>query len=69
VLERVGEVMCVGTRILSAASLAPPYIWTLSHKWHDFIKNLLNIKCAFDFSPQIYLKNFLFKEEFIEILS
>ena len=31
----------------SAVSLAPPYLWTLSHKGHDFRKTLLDIKCIF----------------------
>jgi hypothetical protein len=33
--------------LLSVACLAVPYFSTLSHKWHDFRKNLLNIKCVF----------------------
>jgi hypothetical protein len=31
----------------SVASLAVAYFSTLSHKWHDFRKNLLNINCGF----------------------
>jgi hypothetical protein len=33
--------------VLSASSLAPPYLSTLSHKRHDFRKKSLTIKCVF----------------------
>ena len=42
-----------------AASLAPPHFSTLSHKWRDFRKKLLYIKCEFRFSLQILTKTFL----------
>jgi hypothetical protein len=31
----------------SVACLTLPYFSTLSHKWHDFRKKLLTIKCVF----------------------
>ena len=41
------------------APLAVPYFPTLSHKWHDFRKKLLDIKCVFRFSLQLLSKSFL----------
>ena len=38
------------------ASLAAPYFSTLSHKWHDFRKNVLNIKCVLWFYVQLLSK-------------
>ena len=45
----------------SAASLAPPYFWTLSHKWHNFRKRKGNGHkvCVFSFSLQILFEIFL----------
>ena len=40
----------------SVAYLALPYFSTLSHKWHDFRKNVLNIKCVFWFSVRLLSK-------------
>ena len=51
-----------------AASLAPPYFSTPSHKWHDFLQNVIEHKKCLDLFYNFYLKNFSFKKEFREIL-
>jgi len=43
----------------SVACLVLPYFPTLSHKWHDFRKRLLNIKSVLWFSPQRLSETFL----------
>jgi len=43
----------------SVACLAVPYFSTLSHKWHDFQKKLLNITCMF-FLDNFCLEHFSF---------
>jgi hypothetical protein len=51
---------CMHRIILSSvACLALPYFSTLSHKRHDFRKNLLNIECVFRFSLQLLSEIFL----------
>jgi hypothetical protein len=47
------------TILSSLACPALPYFSTLSHKRHDFRKQLLNIKCVFLFSLQILSETFL----------
>jgi hypothetical protein len=42
----------------SVTCLAVRYVSTLSYKPHGIRENLLNIKCAFTFSLQLYLKYF-----------
>ena len=49
----------------SAASLAPPYFSTLSHKRHDFQQNVIENRS----SLQIDLSLFSLQEQFSEILS
>jgi hypothetical protein len=48
--------------------LAPPYFSTLSHIRRIFESGLLNMKLL-RFFLQLFLKHFLFYEEFSEILS
>jgi hypothetical protein len=43
-----------GVILTSAASLAPPQFSILFHKWHDFREKLLNIKCVFIFSTNLF---------------
>jgi hypothetical protein len=42
-----------------AASLAPPYFSTLSHKRHDFREKLVDVNCVFWFSLQLLYEIFL----------
>ena len=42
-----------------AASLAPPYFSTLSHKRHYFREKLLDVNCVFWFSLQLLYEIFL----------
>jgi hypothetical protein len=49
----IQNTMCMHHIIFSSvACLALPYISTISHKWHDFQKKLLNVKCVFWFPLQ-----------------
>ena len=45
--------------LLSVACLAVLNFFTLSHKRHDFLKKLLNIKCVFWFCLQLLSEKFL----------
>jgi hypothetical protein len=45
--------------LISVSSLALSYFSTLSHKWHDFGRKLLNTKYVFWFSVQPLYKTFL----------
>ena len=55
--------------LLSVASPAVPYLWTLSHKQHNFRKKIIEHKMCFDFLCSIYLKHFSFWEKFREIVT
>ena len=44
--------------LISVSSLAQSYFSTVSHKWHDFGRKLLNTKCVFWFSVQLLSKTF-----------
>jgi hypothetical protein len=56
----IQHAMCMHHIILSSvACLALPYISTLSHKWHDFQKKLLNVRCVFWFPLQHLSETFL----------
>jgi hypothetical protein len=43
----------------SVACLVLPYFFTLSHKQHEFRKNILNIKCVFWFFLNLLSETFL----------
>jgi hypothetical protein len=49
--------------------LVPPYCSTLSHKRHDFRKNVTEYKMCFDILYNFYLKYFSFYEEFSDMPS
>jgi hypothetical protein len=53
----VSSMQCAWAILLSVAWLALLYFST-SHKWHDFLKKLLNIKCVLIFST-IFICNIL----------
>jgi hypothetical protein len=53
----------------SVSSPAVTYFFTLSHKWHNSRKNLLNMKCVFDFFDNFSLRHVSVSEELKEILS
>jgi hypothetical protein len=59
VIRHANQIYPVSYYLSSVACLALPNFSTLSHKWHDFGKKLLNIKCVFCFSLQILSKIFL----------
>jgi hypothetical protein len=48
--------------LLSIACPDLPYFSTLSHKWHNFWKNLLNIQCVLIFSTNFVWKIYHSKE-------
>ena len=54
---------------ISVSSPAVTYFYTLSHKWHNSRKNLLNTKCVFNFLYNFSLRHVSFSEELREILS
>jgi len=50
---------CACAILSSVACPALQYFSTLSHKWHEFQKELLNVKCVFWFSLQCLSETFL----------
>jgi hypothetical protein len=57
---RIRRIVLPSVACLPVARLSPPYFSTLAHKWHDFSKKKLNIKC-FDFLYKFYPKTSHFR--------
>jgi len=57
-------------RIILSTVLCPavPYFSTLSHKRHDFNKNIIDHEMSFDFRYSFCLKSFSFQEKLSELL-
>ena len=56
--------------LLSVACLVQPYFPTLSHKWYNFYKKVIEYEmCVFIFSPNLSETFIIKKEEFSELLS
>jgi len=61
---------CACTVLLSVACLALPYFSTISHRWNDFEKKVIEHKmCVLFFSTSSVWNIPLYKKEFGEVLS
>jgi len=58
IISQHEEHMC-HTKVSFVASLTLPHFSTLSHKWQNFSKNLLDIKSAFWYSLRVVSEKFL----------